>query len=102
MNFRGRFEISNEFSFEKKHKYPIIPENQRKEIVESIKYVDEVFYEESYEKKREYVIRYKADVLVMGHDHVGKFDYLNDICKIIYLRRTSSVSSTEIIEKIQP
>ena len=56
--------------------------------------------EESLEQKREYVLEHQADILVMGDDWSGKFDYLSDICKVVYLPRTPSVSTTAIIEHI--
>ena len=89
------------FSFSKKQKNPIYTQEQRKEILESIKYVDEVFYEEAFDKKRQYIIDHKADILVMGDDWKGKFDEFNDICKVVYLPRTPSISTTEIIEIIK-
>ena len=69
----------------------------------SIKFVDEVFIEESLEKKAEYCAKYGAVVLVMGDDHVGKFDWVTQstggMCSVKYLERTPSVSTTAIIEK---
>ena len=63
--------------------------------------VDEVFLEESLELKAEYIKYYNADILVMGDDWQGKFDHLKDICQVIYLPRTPSVSTTEIIEVVK-
>ena len=83
-------------NYKKKQKYPVYSENERKTILSSIKYVDEVFFEESLEQKREYVLKYKADILIMGDDWKGKFDELNDICKVIYLPRTENISTTQI------
>ena len=91
---------SDNFSFSKKNKYPVYNQNSRKKILESLKFVDEVFIEESFEKKRQYILENKADILVMGSDWEGKFDEFNDICKVIYLDRTPSISTTEIIEII--
>ncbi len=71
------------------------------EIVVSIRYVDEVLYEESLEQKGDYLKKYQADILVMGDDWQGKFDHFRDICKVIYLPRTPSISTAEVIEKIQ-
>ena len=88
-------------NFSKKDKNPIYSQQARKRIIESLKAVDQVFYEESLEKKREYLLRYKIDVLVMGDDWKGKFDYLSDICKVVYLERTPAISTTEIIEVIK-
>lgn len=91
---------SDELNIIKKNRKPIYSIQDRLEIISSIKFVDEVFIEESLEKKREYIQKYKADIMVIGDDWKGQFDYLHDICQIIYLPRTPSVSTTEIIEKI--
>ena len=88
-------------NFSKKGRYPVYSQKERQEIIASIRYVDDVFYEESLEQKREYLITYKADILVMGEDWEGKFDEFSDICRVVYLPRTPSVSTTELIEKIQ-
>jgi len=92
---------TDKFSYEKKKRHPIYNQNDRKKILESLKFVDEVFFEESFEQKREYMLKYKADIFVMGNDWEGKFDNFNDICKVIYFSRTPSISTTEIIEKIK-
>ncbi len=91
---------TDKFSYEKKTRYPIYNQNDRKQILESLKFVDEVFFEESFEQKREYIKKYNADIFVMGNDWVGRFDEFNDICKVVYLDRTPSISTTEIINKI--
>jgi glycerol-3-phosphate cytidylyltransferase len=84
----------------KKNKKTIYSFEDRRQILESIKYVTEVFPEESLEEKREYVIGHSADILVMGDDWEGKFDYLSDIVRVVYLPRTPSISTTETVEKI--
>ena len=71
------------------------------EIIRMIKGVHDVFLEESLELKRKYLLQYKADVLVMGDDWAGRFDEFNDICDVVYLERTPSISTTAIIEKFQ-
>lgn len=91
---------SDELNFSKKGRYPVFSQDERLEIVSNIKVVDSVFVEESLELKREYVVEHEADILVMGDDWEGKFDFLNDICKVVYLPRTPSVSTTAIIEHI--
>jgi len=91
---------SDEFNFEKKGRNPIYDYEMRKTILESNKHVVEVFKEESMEKKREYILKYKADILIMGHDWEGRFDHFSDICKVIYLTRTDNISTTDIIKKI--
>lgn len=91
---------SDALNFNKKNRYPIYPEKHRIEIIKSLEFVDEVFIEESLEKKAEYIEKYKADILLMGDDWKGKFDNFNEICEVVYLERTPSISTTEIIEKI--
>jgi glycerol-3-phosphate cytidylyltransferase len=91
---------SDALNFSKKGRNPVFSQEERLEIVSSLKVVDEVFVEESLEQKREYVLEHGADILVMGDDWAGKFDDLNDICKVVYLPRTPSVSTTAIIEHI--
>lgn len=91
---------SDEFNFKKKGRNPIYDYEMRKTILESNKHVVEVFKEESMEKKREYILKYKADILIMGHDWEGRFDHLSDICKVVYLTRTDNISTTDIIKKI--
>ena len=60
----------------------------------------QVFREDSLEAKREYILAHYAHVLVMGDDWAGKFDEFGDICKVVYLPRTPSISTTAIIEKV--
>ena len=84
----------------KKDRLPVFNEDERMEIVAALKPVDEVFLEESLEQKREYVLRYDAHVLVMGDDWRGRFDELNDVCRVEYLPRTPAISTTALIEKI--
>ncbi len=84
----------------KKGRAPVFSQSERMEIVAALKWVDEVFVEESLEQKREYVERYGADVLVMGDDWAGRFDELKEICEVHYLPRTPAVSTTALIEKI--
>ena len=92
---------TDEFSYQKKNKFPIYDQYQRKKILESLKFIDKVFFEESFEKKKQYIIENNADVFIMGSDWKGKFDNLNDICKVAYFERTPSISTTEIIDVIK-
>ena len=91
---------ADELNLRKKGRLPVFSERERLEIVAALRRVDEVFLEESLEQKREYILRYGADVLVMGDDWAGKFDDLGDICKVHYLPRTPAISTTALIEKI--
>jgi glycerol-3-phosphate cytidylyltransferase len=84
----------------KKGREPVFSERERMAIVAALKPVSEVFLEESLELKRDYLVRYAADVLVMGDDWKGRFDEFGDICEVVYLPRTPAISTTALIEKI--
>ena len=92
---------TDKMNFDKKGRYPIYSQDQRLEIINALKCVDEVFLEESLALKREYLLKYKADVLVMGDDWAGKFDEFGNICRVEYLLRTPSISTTAVIETIR-
>ena len=68
--------------------------DERKLMLESIIYVDFVFSENDWTQKIDDVVKYGADIFVMGDDWKGKFDYLSDYCQVIYLPRTPDVSTT--------
>jgi glycerol-3-phosphate cytidylyltransferase len=88
-------------NFAKKNRYPVYDQQERVQIIRALRCVDEVFLEESMELKRHYIETHLADILVMGDDWAGKFDEFSDICQVVYLPRTPSVSTTAIIEKIR-
>lgn len=91
---------SDALNISKKGRPPVFSEDERLEIVGALKCVDEVFLEEALELKGEYIDRFQADVLVMGDDWKGRFDNHRSQCEVVYLPRTPSVSTTEIIEHI--
>jgi len=84
-----------------KGKKCVYPFEHRKQIVEAIKYVDEVIREDVWEQKADDIRRYTIDILVMGGDWKGKFDELSDLCEVVYLDRTPEISSTEIKNKVK-
>ncbi|MFZ2502947.1 MAG: adenylyltransferase/cytidyltransferase family protein [Nocardioides sp.] len=84
----------------KKGRAPVYSEAERMEIVAGLSAVDEVFLEESLEQKRDYIVRFGADLLVMGDDWTGKFDEMAEVCEVVYLPRTPAISTTALIEKI--
>jgi len=69
---------------------------ERKLVLEAVRYVDLVIPEHTWEQKELDVAEHGIDVFVMGDDWSGKFDHLNDLCEVIYLPRTSGVSTTQI------
>ena len=92
---------SDALNFSKKNRYPVYKEEDRLKIISSLKFVNEVFLEESLELKIEYIRKYNADLLVMGDDWEGRFDWVKNECEVIYLPRTPSISTTEIIEVVK-
>ncbi|MGM0777988.1 MAG: glycerol-3-phosphate cytidylyltransferase [Bacillota bacterium] len=70
--------------------------DNRKMILESIRYVDKVIPENNWEQKISDVIENDIDIFVMGDDWKGKFDFLKEYCEVIYLPRTVGISTTKI------
>jgi glycerol-3-phosphate cytidylyltransferase len=68
----------------------------RKLILEAIRYVDKVIPEDNWEQKIEDIKKYGIDTFVMGDDWKGKFDYLSDYCEVVYLPRTIGISTSKI------
>lgn len=79
-----------------KGKTTIIPYPDRAAIVASIRHVDLVIPESTWEQKVDDIERYDVSILGMGDDWKGKFDDLSDRCEVVYLPRTDGVSSTDI------
>ncbi len=86
---------TNEFN-EIKGKTCYFSYEERKKLVESVRYVDLVIPENNWEQKIEDVKEYKVDVFVMGDDWKGKFDFLKEHCEVVYLERTPEISTTKI------
>lgn len=86
---------TDEFN-EMKNKHACQSYENRKIILESIKYIDEVIAERTWEQKIEDIKKYGIDLFVIGDDWEGKFDYLSEYCEVVYLPRTIGVSTTQI------
>ena len=70
---------------------------QRKMLLEAIKYVDMVIPEETWEQKVDDVKKHQVDTFVIGDDWAGKFDFLKDVgVEVVYLSRTPEISTTQI------
>ncbi len=87
---------SDEFNEVEKKKDTYFTYEERKLVVESLKYVDEVIPETNWEQKIEDVKKYGIDVFVIGDDWEGHFDFLKEYCEVVYLKRTEGVSSTKM------
>jgi glycerol-3-phosphate cytidylyltransferase len=91
---------TDKLNFEKKNRYPVFTQLERSEIISALKCVSSVFLEFSLEDKEKYILEHGADVLVMGDDWSGRFDQYGNVCDVVYLERTPSISTTATIEKI--
>jgi len=83
-----------------KHKEAYHSYEHRKYILEAIKYVDEIIPEEDWDQKVTDIKKYNVDTFVMGDDWKGQFDFLKTQCEVVYLPRTSGISTTQIKEDI--
>ena len=79
-----------------KGKVSIYPFEERCEIIKSIRFVDKVIPEETWDQKANDVKQYNVDILAMGDDWAGKFDMLSSDVEIVYLPRTEGISTTDI------
>ncbi len=87
----------NEFKGKKAyHNY-----EERKMMLEALRYVDLVIPEADWEQKRDDIVKYQVDVFAIGDDWEGKFDYLKELCEVVYLPRTEGVSTTKIKEDLE-
>lgn len=84
----------------RKHKSSLLNYQNRRAVVESIRYVDLVIAEETWEQKLTDVEKYSVDVFVIGDDWEGEFDFLREYCEVVYLPRTEGISSTDIKEEL--
>ena len=87
---------TDEFNSKEKNKETYFRYNERKQLLEAIRYVDLVIPEESWKQKQNDIEKYQVDIFVIGDDWKGKFDFLKDKCDVIYLSRTEEISTTKI------
>jgi glycerol-3-phosphate cytidylyltransferase len=88
---------TDEFNWNEKQKKCYFTYEQRKALVESLRYVDLVIPEENWDQKKTDVHEYHIDTFVMGDDWKGKFDFLRDEgVEVVYLPRTPEISTTQI------
>ena len=88
---------TDEFNWTEKHKQAYFSYEQRKQLLESIRYVDLVIPERSWQQKETDVYEYHIDTFVIGDDWYGKFDFLKaEGVEVVYLPRTQEISSSQI------
>ena len=91
---------TDEFNLKEKNKVCYFSSEERKKLLEAIRYVDLVIPEENWEQKRTDIPLYHVDTFVMGDDWKGKFDFLEDLCQVVYLPRTPEISTTKIKKEL--
>ncbi len=79
-----------------KHKESYHSYEERKLVLESIRFVDLVIPESSWEQKIDDIKKYQVDTFVIGDDWKGEFDFLSEYCEVVYLPRTDGISTTQI------
>lgn len=88
---------TDEFNNTKKNKESYFDYENRKSLLDAVKYVDLVIPEKTWEQKISDIQKYNIDVFVIGDDWKGKFDYLEDFgIEVVYLPRTKEISTTKI------
>ena len=88
---------TDDFNNLQKHKKCYFSYEERRLLLESIRYVDLVIPEENWEQKRDDMHLYRVDTFVMGDDWTGKFDFLKEEgVEVVYLPRTPEISTTQI------
>ena len=87
---------TDEFNWREKQKKSYFSYDERKAMLEAIRYVDLVIPEENWGQKKTDVEKYHVDVFVIGDDWTGQFDFLRDQCEVVYLPRTPELSTTKI------
>lgn len=74
---------------------------ERVEAVKATGLADKIIIEDYVGQKIDDIQKYDVDIFAIGSDWVGKFDYLNEFCKVVYLPRTEGISSTMLREEMQ-
>ena len=88
---------TDEFNWVEKNKKCFFSYEQRKQLLEAIRYVDLVIPEKGWEQKKTDVHEYHIDTFVIGNDWEGKFDFLKEEgVDVVYLSRTPEISSSRI------
>ena len=89
------------FNWEQKQKKCYFPYEERKRLLEAIRYVDLVIPETAWEQKVSDVTEFNVDTFVIGDDWEGTFDFLKEYCEVVYLPRTPEISTTQIKEDLK-
>lgn len=74
---------------------------ERVEAVKATGLADQIIIEDYFGQKIDDIQKYDVDIFAIGSDWEGKFDYLGEYCKVVYLPRTEGISSTMLREEKQ-
>ena len=88
--------VSTDAFNEIKGKKVLIPYEQRVEILEGIKFVDQVIPEYSWDQKINDIQEYGIHTFAIGSDWRGKLDHLEPFCEVVYLERSENISTTKL------
>ena len=92
---------TDKFNWIEKKKKCYFSYEQRKALLEAIRYVDLVIPEETWEQKKTDVKEYHIDTFVIGEDWKGHFDFLKEQgVEVVYLPRTPEISTSQIKEDL--
>ena len=72
---------------------------ERIEAVRDTGLADEIIVEEYEGQKIDDIRRYGVDIFTVGSDWEGKFDYLKEYCRVVYLERTEGISSSDLRDR---
>ena len=92
---------TDEFNRDEKGKKCYFSYEQRKALLEAVRYVDLVIPEENWDQKISDAREYGVDTFVMGDDWEGKFDFLKECCEVVYLPRMPEISTTQIKQELK-
>jgi len=86
----------DDFNKTQKRKETYFSYDERKQLLEAIRYVDLVIPEKTWNQKIRDIHLYQVDVFCMGNDWAGKFDFLKDYCDVVYFPRSPEISTSQI------
>ena len=92
---------TDEFNKNSKNKECYFSYEIRKQLLESIRYVDLVIPENNWDQKIDDIKEFGINTFVIGDDWKGKFDFLKEYCEVIYLPRTKERSTTKIKKDLE-
>lgn len=92
---------TDEFNTVEKGKNTYFSYEERKKLLEAVRFVDLVIPEENWDQKETDILKFQCDCFVIGDDWKGKFDFLKDKCEVVYLERTAEISTTKIKKELK-